>query len=62
MGGEKKKKKMRLTLGGKFSRAYHLIEIWPDWLRARIRVGPIELGLGLVLFVSYTLCINHFLE
>ena len=48
------------------SRAYRLFEIWSDWLRVRVWVALIGLrsglGLGLVLLLSYTVCVNHFHE
>ena len=43
-----------------------MFEIWSDWLKVRVRVALIGLGpgfgLGLVHGVSYTVCVNHFLE
>ena len=44
------------------NRAYHLSEIWHDWLKVRVRVALIAsgVGLGLVTPVSYTVCVNPF--
>ena len=46
------------------SRAYHLFEILSDcgWVRVRVSLIGVAIGLGVVMFVSYTVCANHFLE
>ena len=42
-----------------------LFEVWSDWLKVRTQVAPIGLGLGLelglVISVSYRVCVTHFL-
>ena len=53
---------------GSSGRAHHLPEIRSDWLRVGVRVALIGeglalgLGISLLQFVSYTVCVNHFLE
>ena len=38
------------------------MEFGSDWLTIRVRVALIGLRLGLVIFISYTVCANRFLE